>query len=138
MSSSNWRMVPIGNCGDNTTATSTVVTAPTAATIVVGSTMPRTSIARLAPIARHVGASAAPAVTRAHERLTDEHAATDERREREQQESVALDVGDVLGLADAEQLRTPLDVHRVAHDLLHLVLELDEVRFATAQRRRTC
>ena len=134
MSSSNWRIVPIGNRGDNATATSTVVTAPTAATIVVGSTMPRTSIDRLAPIARHVGASAAPAVTARTSACPTSTpppmSAASANRRRPLRSTSAM----FSHLAEPEQVRAPLDVHGVAHDLLHLVLELHEMPFAPAQR----
>ena len=46
----------------------------------------------------------------------DEHAAADERGEREQEQPVALEVGDVPGLADAVEVGGVLDVHRVPED----------------------
>ena len=59
---------------------------------------------RSAPIARHVGRSAALAETARTSAWPDEHAAAEERGEREQQQSVALEVGDVQRLADAVEL----------------------------------
>jgi hypothetical protein len=63
MSRSSRRANPIGNRDDNATATTNAVHAPTTAVNVVGNTIAPAAMLRSAPIARHVGRSAAPAVT---------------------------------------------------------------------------
>ena len=52
---------------------------------------------------------------RAHEGLTGQHDATEDDREREQQQPVALDAGDALDLGQPEQLGAAHDVDRMAH-----------------------
>ena len=91
---------------------------------------------RSAPIARHVGRSAAPALTAARQRLPDEHAADDEHGEREQQEPVLLDVrrmflifGSPTSCAKLSTLTGWPTMRSTS------VLELREVASAVAQRR---
>ena len=88
---------------------------------------------RSAPMARQVGRSAALGRHRPHERLAHQHAPTDERGQREQEQTVALEVGDVPRLANAVEVGGVLDVHRVPEDAPDAVVKAG-IAFAPPRR----
>ena len=64
---------------------------------------------------------------RAHERLSDERAGTDEHRECEEQQAGAFDAGDALQLTRAEEIAGVLDVDRLSGDPFDIVLQACEI-----------